>query len=623
MASQPEYGVAVSLDVRMETRDGIELSTDVYRPADPDTGEPIDEQVPGLLYRTPYDKRLRGSIEEQGRYYAKRGYVVALQDVRGRFESEGAFSLLRNEAEDGYDAVEWLASHPACDGQVGTMGTSYMAWAQNALATQDPPHLEAMFVNQGGANAWEATLRHNGAVELRWLTWAFTLGGGFAKEALDDPDLQRLFAETDTRDVLAGEPLLEGQSPLRHLPDYEEWALDLLGTGGEADLWDEPSLNFEAHYDRMADVPTVYSGGWYDSYTKATVDNFEALADRKESDHYLVMGPWTHGWTDAWDKPHSGDVHFGEAARTDYLETRLEFFDHYLKGTDDWAGQPRVRFFRMGTGSGERTGSGRLDHGGAWEDASEWPPETGTRTYFAAGDGTLSTDRPQGSATTYEFDPRDPVPTIGGNCSSYYHFEQREETIEAYPLEERRRVSITGRGGYDQRTDEETFGAARPHGPLEERNDVLVYRTTPLDEPVEVAGPIRVTVYGSTDGPDTDFTAKLVDEHPPSADHPEGFALNLTDSICRGRYRGWRRAPDFLEPGEVYAFEMELYPTANLFKEGHRIRLDISSSNYPRYDVNHNTGGPLYGDRTSRVARNTVHHGGDHATRIELPVRSA
>jgi predicted acyl esterase len=219
------------------------------------------------------------------------------------------------------------------------------------------------------------------------------------------------------------------------------------------------------------------------------------------------------------------------------------------------------------------------------------------------------------------FDPEDPVPTIGGNTSSYLTYEPREEPVGAHPLGDRNIIDFAGRGGYDQRTHEGTFGASPPYGPLAEREDVCVFRTPPLEQSVEIAGPIRVRVYGSTDGEYTDFTAKLIDEYPPSADVPEGFALNLCDSICRARYRGYRREPDVVNPGEVYEFYMEPYPTANVFAEGHRIRLDISSSNYPRYDVNHNTGGPLYGGRTYRVATNTVYHERAHPTHVELPVR--
>ncbi|MEF8842567.1 MAG: CocE/NonD family hydrolase [Haloarculaceae archaeon] len=624
--SEPEFGVTVHQDLPVEVRDGTRLSTDVYRPAEPDTGDPIREPRPALLVRTPYDKRDRSRVEDHGRWYAERGYVVAIQDVRGRYASEGEFYLLVDEPEDGYDTVEWLADRPYCDGQVGTMGTSYMAWVQSALATLDPPSLSAMFVNQGAANGWEAVLRHNGAFEMRWLTWALTIGGGFAKRALADPDVQRALADVDTRRVLENEPVLPGQSPLRHVPNYEAWVRDLMTTSGDDELWDSRGLNFTEYAGESADVPTTYAGGWYDSYTKATSDSFLTFAEANESDHYLLMGPWTHGGVASWGKPYSGEAWFGEPARTRYLETRLAFFDRYLKGRDCWDRDP-VTYFRMAAGgepaNATATGSGKLRHGGEWATAEDWPlPDTEFTSYYAHPDGTLAAREPDAAdaSTTYEFDPSDPVPTLGGNCSSYYTFEPREEPIEEFPVADRPTLSITGRGGFDQRTRPETFGADPPYGPLEERDDVLVFRTPPLEEPAEIVGPIRVRVYGSTDAPDTDFTAKLIDEYPPSEDFPEGFALNLCDSVCRARYRGYRRDPDSVEPGEVYAFDMEPYPTANRFAAGHRIRLDLSSSNYPRYDVNHNTG-ESPGGRERRVARNTVHHDREHPTHVELPVR--
>ncbi len=464
MVSPPEYGVAVRHDVTVETRDGVALATDVYRPADPETGEPIDDPKPALLVRTPYDKRARERVEQAGNWYAERGYVVALQDVRGRYASDGEFYLLVNEAEDGADTVEWLADRPYCDGQVGTMGTSYMAWVQNALATQRPRGLAAMFVNQGAANAWKATLRHHGALELRWLTWSLTIGGGFAKRVLEDEDLRRRIADVDTRDMLANEPVCPGQSPLSHLPNYEEYVFDFARTPGDDEFWEDPSINFEAHYEESADVPTVYAGSWYDSYAKATCDNFEALSDRKASDHFLLMGAWTHGGQSTWTKPYSGETAFGDAMKRDYLETKLRFFDRYLKGRDTWD-EPRVQYFRMGAGDGTATGDGKLRHGGEWKAGSDWPlPDADVTAYYAHGDGTLATDPPDaaGASTTYEFDPRDPVPTLGGNCSSYYTFEPREERIEDLPLADRPTVSITGRGGYDQRTRPETFGADPP-----------------------------------------------------------------------------------------------------------------------------------------------------------------
>jgi putative CocE/NonD family hydrolase len=343
--SAPDYAVCTEFNVMVEMDEGPRLATDVYRPADPDTREPIEEPKPALLERTPYSKRDHYRIESHGEWFARRGYVVAIQDVRGRYASEGNFYLLKNEAEDGYDTVTWLVNRSYCDGQVGTVGTSYGAWVQNALATQDPPGLAAMFVNQGAANGRTATLRHNGAVELRWVCWALTYGGGFAKRALTDPTVQERLANVDVRDVLERSPIQPGQSPLRHIPKYEEWVFDLLTTGAaESDLWQSPSLNFEAYYDESADVPTVYAGAWYDSYAKATCDNFVELSGRKESEHFLLMGPWTHGYGEiSWGKSYSGEVEFGETARRDYQETRLRFFDHYLKNRETWSDQYRGR----------------------------------------------------------------------------------------------------------------------------------------------------------------------------------------------------------------------------------------------------------------------------------------
>ncbi|MFW6447929.1 MAG: CocE/NonD family hydrolase [Halobacteriota archaeon] len=634
MALEPRYAVHADLDVRVETRDGVELATDVYRPADPETREPLEEPRPALLDRTPYDRT--GGRLRHGEWYARRGYVIAIQDVRGRFGSDGDFYILVNEATDGADTVEWLAAQPYCDGQVATLGTSYGAWVQNALATQDPAGLAAMFVNMGAANGRKKTFRHNGAFEQRWLAWAYTLGAGFSHEALSDPEVQQVFADVDVREVFRAGPR-RGETALAALPGYEAWAFDIAETGSASDeLWQNPGINFERYYDDSADVPTVYAGGWYDSYTGATCDNFRGLADRKDGDHYLLLGPWTHlarlpGGHDhseallfpplTWEHPTAGDLAFGDHATRKYRETRLRFFEHYLRGTDDWADQPRVEYFLMGTGDGDRTDDGRLFHDGEWRAADGWPPAEATMTtYYARADGRLTTERPPAATRSYAYDPEDPVPTIGGNTSSYLTYEPRDEPVGAYPLGDRNIIDFTGRGGFDQRTSEDTFGASAPYGPLADRDDVLVFRTSPLDEPVEIAGPIRVRVFGETDGPDTDFTAKLIDEYPPSEDYPEGYALNLSDSICRGRYRGYRDEPDLLEPGRVYEFYMEPYDTANRFKTGHRIRLDISSSNWPRFDANPNTGGPLFGDRAGRVARNTVHLGGEHATHIELPV---
>ena len=334
--SQPEYEVVIQRNRAVPMRDGVRLATDVYLPAR--DGTPIDIAFPTILTRTPYDKGPKSVILD-GEWWARRGYARVIQDVRGRFASEGDFYLLKNEAEDGYDTVEWLAQQPWCDGQVGMVGTSYLAWVQSAAATQNPPHLSAMWVNQGAFNGLSSSLRQGGALELRWLAWAFW-NAPVSPEAEADPVLYEALdrAAVDLRAWLARLPWRPGDTPLSLTQDYERWAIDLLTQATEQDwLWQLPSMNFERFIDQTADVPTVYSGGWYDSYTRATTDSFAAFSHAKAAPQYLLMGPWTHG--DApLDRTWSGDADFGPTAPTSgnlaesVPHLRLQFFDHVLKG---------------------------------------------------------------------------------------------------------------------------------------------------------------------------------------------------------------------------------------------------------------------------------------------------
>lgn len=618
----PEYAVHAELDVRVPTRDGVSLSTDIFRPADPETREPITDPVPALLDRTPYGRRSR--LERHGEFFASRGYVVAVQDCRGRGDSEGEFRVFVDDPEDGYDTVEWLAARHYTDGQVGTIGSSYGAWAQTGLAALDPPHLAAMFVNQGIANGWESGLRHHGALELRWLSWMLTVGGALSKSVKEDVDLERLFASVDVGRVFERGARV-GETTLRHLPEYEDAFFQLATADGLSAPFDSPAVNFLGSIEAAADVPTVWSTGWYDSYTRAVCRNFVEMRSRCESDQFLLVGPWVHGWDrypqPAWSSPHAGDVSFGNAAIRDYQAIRLSFFDHFLKGKDSWD-RPPVEYFLMGTDPAGRDGEKRY-RGGTWLTAEQWPPaDTVQRTYYAQPGGRLTESRPAASdsSTTYEFDPADPVPTIGGNCSSYLTFEPRDESVREYPLAERELIDLTGRGACHQATDVGTYAATPPYGPLEERDDVIVFRTPPLAESVRVVGPVTVVLFVSTDAADTDFTAKLIDEAPPDRATPEGFACNLTESISRLRYRNYRCEAIPVEPGEIYEVTLELYPTANVCRKGHQIRLDVSSSNFPRYDTNSNTTDG-YGARRQRTAENTLHHDRTHPTRLELAIR--
>jgi len=273
----------------------------------------------------------------------------------------------------------------------------------------------------------------------------------------------------------------------------------------------------------------------------------------------------------------------------------LQWFDHHLKGKATPAGTwPPIRLFVMGTGDGHKDEAGRLHHGGYWRDATAWPlPGTSLTRYYFHADGTLSPTAPVGSVppTTYTYDPRDPVPTVGGAFSG-----------------------ALKNGPYDQREPEP------PNLPLRARSDVVVFQTEPLGEDVEVVGPITVHLFASSSALDTDFTAKLVDVYPPSEDFPAGFDLNLTDGIVRARYRDTPERAELMTPGEIYEFVVEPFPTANVFKKGHRIRIDISSSNFPRFDLNPNTGEPLGTSRRMIPADNSIHHDERHASYVVLPI---
>ena len=596
--SYQQYDAICQSNVMIPMRDGVRLATDIYLPAL--NGQPASGKFPVILERTPYDKAGSGNVTN-GTYYARRGYVCAIQDVRGRFVSEGEWYPFAKEAPDGYDTVEWLAAQEWSNGQVGTMGASYCGSDQSALATLNPPHLSTMIVAVGASNYYHCSMRQNGALEQRFMIYAFRMATT-SKEAFADANIKaavdRAFANVG--EWVSRAPLKKGTSPLRMLPNYEQWVLDLFTHGEYDDYWKQRGYAISQYYEEHADVPTLYLGGWYDSYARATCENYTALSKMKNSRQVLLMGPWTHG---GWGVSNAGDVDFGTHSFINYNDLRLAWFDHYLKGMNtevsDWS---PVKIFVMGTGEGTPNYQGRLHHSGYWRDEGDFPlPDTQFIPYYLHVDGELSASPPtvDGSTSRFSFDPRDPVPTIGGGISA------------ADP--------IMGAGAFDQRGNSRFFGC-QDTLPLNARSDVLTFQTPPLESDVEVTGPITVKLHASSSAHDTDFTAKLIDVCPLSDDYPDGLAINLTDSIIRTRYRNGWDAPELLEPGKVYELVFELYPTSNLFKKGHRIRLDISSSNWPRFDVNPNTGGDLGVERRLEIAEQTIHHEPEHASHVVLPI---
>ncbi|MBI4336857.1 MAG: CocE/NonD family hydrolase [Chloroflexi bacterium] len=621
--SKPDYDAVVLHDVMVPMQDGVRLATDVYRPAR--DGSPVPDPLPVILERTPYGK---GQTERVQRclIFAQRGYVFVAQDCRGCFSSEGELYFLAQEPNDGYDTVEWAARQPWCNGKVGTMGTSYMSWTQSALATQNPPHLACMFLNMGGANAYTSTVRHGGAMELRFIAWAFWHAALNANRRLKhSPSVEKALNSSDFRAWLARWPIKRGQTELKVAPNYERWAFDLLTNTEYNAFWKQPGFAIQEHWDQHADVPMYFSGGWYDSYTRATLENYVGLSKRKKSQVRVIMGPWTHGdrtleWT------YAGDVDLGpQAALPSHEAFRLRWFDRWLKGIENGVeDEAPVRIFVMGGGSGRKNSEGRLEHGGRWRDEQEWPlARTRYTPYYLHFGSKLLAHPPkrERASSTYPFDPRHPVPTVGGNFSSLDYLKPLPVGVDPKLVPPAmRRDPICLVGGQDQRERPGVFGCQPPYLPLASRPDVLVFQTPPLEEAVEVTGPLTAKLWVSSSAPDTDFTVKLVDVYPPGADYPQAYALIITDSIIRARYRNSREKPELMEPGKVYELSVTMYPTSNLFAKGHRIRVDVSSSNFPRFDVNPNTGEPLGQNRRWQVAENTLWHDAARPSHILLPV---
>lgn len=616
----------VTATVMVAMRDGTALATDLYLPAR--DGRALDGPFPVLLERTPYGRNARTLRErtaqdphpvlrgEAAARFARRGYAVVVQDCRGRFDSQGAFTKYLGEAADGADTLAWIMGQPWCNGRIGTYGLSYAAHTQTALASQRPAGLAAMFLECGGfANAYRGGIRHGGAFELKQATWAWrnarsgrpATAGGASGMSGADGGVPPVPAQQDIAAWFAALPWRRGASPLSWAPDYEDYLFEQWERGSFDDYWRQPELYAAGHYEVFDGIPVMLMCGWWDPYAQTTTDNYLGISRRPGGRARMVLGPWTHGERSV---THAGDVDFGPEARldgmlaTDYTQMRLAWFDRWLKAPAGAAPEddPAVRYFRMGGGSGRRTAQGRLDHGGRWLQAADWPvPGTRLVPWHLRADGTLS-PQPAGQAAVlaYEFDPARPVPTIGGSITS------GEPLMIA--------------GAYDQRTHEGLFGAQAPHGPLAARDDVLVFQSAPLEADLEVTGPVEIRLWISSSAPDTDFTAKLIDLYPPSADYPQGYAMNITDGILRCRYRRSWEHPELLAPGEVAQITIEPMPTSNLFKKGHCIRLDISSSNFPRFDVNPNTGAPEGSAGPRQKAINRVHMSAVQRSQVLLPV---
>jgi uncharacterized protein len=594
-----KFDVVVAKNVMVPMRDGVKLATDVYMPAR--EGMPVEGKFPALISRTPYGKEPGPGSPNIARLFAERGYVAAVQDCRGRYASQGTFYIDVNEGKDGYDTVEWAAAQPWSNGKVGTYGGSYLAQVQNALAVLRPPHLAAMFVMVGTSNYFDDGAYRGGAFTLLHnLVYPLILSST-SQEADRDPALKAAMLE-----ILRGQmggwlrayPFRPNASPLLLDPVNQRWFQDFADHPLYDDYWKQNGFNFETAYDQYPDIPVYFLSGWYDLFERGTLHNYLGLASRHKSPTKLLMGPWVHGI----GPRASGDVDFGPAADVDMTAEQLRWFDQVLKGKNTGVlDEPRVRLFVMGGGDGTRTEKGSMQDGGRWLATTAWPPpEAGTHAYYLHGDGSLSEQQPGSeAASTYSFDPRNPVPTIGGQIDS------GKDLSPAGPRDQRCHVSIFG-------CDNDL--------PLASRRDVLVFQTPPIASDLEIAGPVSVDLWISSSAPDTDFTAKLVDVAPPNRDYPSGYAMNLADRIIRVSSGDYASVRTLLKTGEIRKVTIDLVGVANRFHTGHRIRVDISSSNFPFFDVNPNTGEHPGYETHEVTALNTLYHDRERPSHINLPV---
>jgi putative CocE/NonD family hydrolase len=570
--AQQSYQVITQNGVRMKTRDGVTLYSDIYRPK-------ADGTFPIILMRTPYDKSVSWAVAPAYQV-ATQGYIVIVQDVRGRYTSEGEWYPFRHESEDGYDAIEWAAALPFSNGKVGMTGGSYVGATQMLAAIAHPPHLAGICPVVTASNYHDGWTYQGGALE-QWFDQNWTT-------QLATNTLWRLI-EKDTN-ALLGAPTL----PLTHYPAFNYAALPV-GADSTAQLapyyldwlahpdydayWKQWSI--EEHFPDIQ-VPALHIGGWYDIFLGGTLRNY--------------MGIKAHGGTEAARNGQRlliqigghagfgrkiGDVDFGdEAVKFPPTDVLLAWYDYLFKGVKNEFSQTDkpVRIFAMGEN--------------AYHQESDWPPPEGKlNRYFLhsggsanslRGDGSLSLAAPKKETPDkFAYDPANPVPTIGGSlCCDAEHYEP---------------------GPRDQRA-------------AENRNDVLVYSTKPLDEDMEVTGPVTLELWAKSSAVDTDFTAKLVDVS------SNGLALDLTDGILRMRYRESQEKPEMMNPDGIYKVAVDLWATSNVFKKGHILRLEVSSSNFPRFDRNLNTGSIQATSRDFVSAINTILHDSEHPSALLVPV---
>jgi uncharacterized protein len=517
---------------------------------------------PALLLRTPYDRSVPliplSGIDPERAVEA--AYSLVCQDVRGQFESEGSFYTFVTEGPDGYDSVEWVAAQPWCDGEVGMVGRSYSATCQLLAASERPPHLRAICPVVTGSDFYRGWVYQGGAFQLGFnLFWNWMMS---SKEQRRGVKPEELFRHLPLRTV----PLPD--------PEWSRFYYDWLDHPTDDQFWADGSVN--RRYPRI-EVPALNVGGWFDVFLGGTLENFMRLrreggSEAARAGQQLLVGPWAHGSTYGLFPDHSFDVH-GPGGALDFTERQLRFFDRHLRGTVGEEGEPPVRLFVMGSNR--------------WRDEDNWPlARARSSPWYLRADGELAMEPPADEAPDdYVYDPRDPAPTIGGATS----LPPKLMKANSGPLDQRQ---------------------------LEARADVLVYTSAALARPLEVTGPLSATLHAATDATDTDFVVKLTEVW------PDGRSLLLAEGVLRARYRGGFDRARPVEPGTVQTYRIDLVATANVFAAGNRIRVLVTSSSFPRFDPNTNSGNEFGTDTDAdlRTARQTIFHDAGRLSHVLLPV---
>ncbi|MBI1353716.1 MAG: CocE/NonD family hydrolase [Acidobacteria bacterium] len=547
------HAVKAEKGVRAAMRDGVELIADVYRPD-------ASGSFPVLLTRTPYDRK---NGEGQAREVASHGYIVVVQDTRGRYDSQGEFYPFRHEIDDGYDTVEWAAKLEGANGKVGMFGGSYVGATQMLASISRPPHLVSIFPYVTAAEYYDGWTYQSGAW-MQWFSSSWTTG-------LIQDTLRRKAAqlarprEWAWRLPVEDYALIQTPNPDDLAPYYDDW----IEHETDDAYWKRWKIS--DHYPEMT-VKALHAGGWHDIFLKGSIKNYVGIhAKAKDAkvrqSQRLLVGPWAHAGTSAEGK--IGDVVFGKQAVLDMSDTIRRFADWALKDIqNEYADDTPVRIFVLGEN--------------VWRDEKEFPLERQKLTrYYLRASGGLATEKPSAEKPDeYTYDPANPTPTIGGRLCC---------------------------------------GAAIPPGPADQspnsaREDVLVFSTPPLQSGVEVTGEISLELFASSSAIDTDFTAMFIDVD------PSGYERLLTDGIVRARYRNSTEKAELIKPGKVYKYTIDLWTTSNYFQPGHSIRLQVSSSNFPRFNRNLNTGEQTAGSTGMTKADQTVYHDAEHPSALVLPV---